>query len=192
VAFVTKSQEPDQYAVAMDRAVYFMQALCDNAIFVDEYGISAYPELDNMGNDVIVLPEEPSDQIIGLMLFCKLNAIMEDNIQVTDVSVQSPIGGEYEYLHNEEELIGPFEEQGWWHDSSLSIRDPEQLSGEKREVYLETLPDWSDLGLDWGQFAPDGTDRNRNNKKTSATHKTHKSDGVVFVDFGNNPETPDD
>jgi len=191
VAFCTKSQDPDEYTVAIDRAVYFIQGMCDNAIFVDEYGIESYPELDNMGNDVIVLPEEASDQIIGLMLFCKLNAIMEDKIQVTDVAIKSHVGGEYEYLHNEMEMIGPFEEKGWWHESIPSIRDPEQLSDEKREVYLDTLPDWSVLGLDWDQFNLSKETEDTTDKKPKQKASTDKNGDVVFVDFGNKPEKSD-
>jgi hypothetical protein len=169
----------------MDRAVYFIQSVCDNAIFVDESGIEAYPELDNMGCDVIVLPEEPSDQIIGLMLFCKLNAIMEGKIQVTDVSVKSHVGGNYEYLHNEQELIGPFEEQGWWHKSTGSIRDVSTMSDEKLEIYLETLPQWDVLGLEWERFNHDEAASEK--PKPSTREKTTSEDGeVVFVDFGNN------
>jgi len=189
VAFVTNSEKPDHYTVAMDRAVYFIQSVCDNAIFVDEPGIEAYPELDNMGCDVIVLPEEPSDQIIGLMLFCKLNAIMEGKIQVIDVSVKSHVGGNYEYLHNEQELIGPFEEQGWWHESTGSIRDVSTMSDEKLEIYLETLPQWDVLGLEWDQFNPDEAASEK--PKSSSREKTTSEDGeVVFVDFGNNSNKP--
>ena len=183
VGFITQSQNPDHYTVAMDRAVYFIQSICDNAIFVDEPGIEAYPELDNMGADVVVLPEEPSDQIIGLMLFCKLNAIMEGKISVTDVAVKSHVGGNYEYLHNEQEEIGPFEEQGWWHESTASIRDSSGLSGEKLEVYLESLPEWSTLGLEWDQFVPESNKKETG--KSKASKSTNDDGEVVFVDFRN-------
>lgn len=189
VEFLTKSENPDHYNIAIDRAVYFIQAVCDNAIFVDEHSIQAYPEIDNMGCDVIVLPEEPSDQIIGLMLFCKINAIMEGVIQVTDVSVKSHVGGEYEYLHNENELLGPFEESGWWNESSSSIRNPEMMDENQREIYFETLPKWDVLGLDWENTYDNEPDTSKDTK--SNKHRSSTKDGeVVFVDFGKDTDKP--
>ncbi len=191
VEFLTKSENPDHYNIAIDRAVYFIQAVCDNAIFVDENTIFVYPEIDNMGCDVVVLPEEPSDQIIGLMLYCKLNAIMEGVIQVTDVAIKSHVGGEYEYLHNENELIGPFEEEGWWHESVASIRDSEQLTEEQQEVYFETLPKWEILGLDWDKSYLDSDIKDTEQPKTNRKQSTNKNGEVVFVDFGKNPDKSD-
>lgn len=195
ISFTTNSEDPNIFTVAMDRAVYFTQAVCDNAIFVNELDIFAYPELDNMGNDVIVLPDEPSDQIIGLMLFCKLNAIMQDQIRVTDVSIKSHIGGDYEYLHNEQEMLGPFEDPGWWHEDSASIRDPDALPEDQRHVYLETLPDWDLLGLGWDRTLDRDPGTENISKNNPDDKSSTKKDGeVVFVDFGNNPtnsETPD-
>lgn len=189
IGFITQSENPDYYNVAIERAIYFIQSVCDNAIFVDETGIEAYPELDNMGADVIVLPEEPSDQIIGLMLFCKLNAITDGKIVITDVAIKSHVGGNYEYLHNEQELLGPFEEHGWWYEPTASIRNSSELSGEKLEVYLESLPEWKTLGLEWDQFVLDESDTENKdkNKNTKTKSKTNSDDGeVVFVDFGSN------
>lgn len=192
IEFLTQSQNPDHYNVAIDRGVYFIQAVCDNAIFVDEHAIFAYPEIDNMGCDVIVLPEEPSDQIVGLMLYCKLNAIMEGVIQVTDVAIKSHVGGEYEYLHNENELVGPFEESGWWHESAASIRDPEHLTEENRDIYIDTLPKWDKLGLDWERSYLEDNATSSEKTRTAKTPNKNDDGEVVFVDFGKNPEDSDE
>ena len=190
VDFLIHSEDADEYNIAVDRASYFMHALCSNAIFVKEDDIEKFPELDNMGCDVIVLPEEPNDQIIGLMVFCKLNAIMEGRVSVTDVSIKSHVGLDYEYLHNEEEFIGPFEDSGWWNDSDVGIRNTEDMSDENREIYLESLPEWSTIGLDWGGDIPSPELRNVHGPGKSAKKSKKETDtnsgNVVFVDFDKN------
>lgn len=178
VKFITNSENPYEYATAINRASYFLNEMCENAIFVDDDSLEEYPELDNMGVDVIVLPNLACEQIIGIMLFCKLNAIMESKVLVDEISIKIDAGQKYEYFHNREDPLDMFEEIGWWHEKTLSIRHPENLPSEKRQKYFESLPSWADLQLEM-----DGDE-----SMPPIDAKVDSDGDVLFVDFKKPPK----
>ena len=102
--------------VAMERLKAFVYSeLCDT-VFVGPNNQAQAEMFAMMGMNVTTLPEEPVDQIIGLMLYCKLNAIMEDQMLVTKLDIQSYLGDSVWYQHDEDDVIGPFRNNGWWHE----------------------------------------------------------------------------
>jgi hypothetical protein len=93
------------------------------------------------------LPEEPLDQIIGIMLYCKLNAVTEGRLRIHDLELASDQGDMMFYCHAEEENIGPFSVQSWWHDPGPKISN---IKGtDKRIVAMQERMGWSHYGLDW-------------------------------------------
>jgi len=181
VKFITNSENPYEYATAINRAAFFLTEMCENAIFVDDDSLEEYPELDNMGVDIIVLPNIACEQIIGVMLFCKLNAIMESKVFVDELSIKVDAGRKYEYFHNREDPLDEFDEMGWWHEKTLSIRHPENLSSEKRQTYFESLPTWANLQLEMGE-----------DEITPPIDTKVDSDGdVLFVDFKKPSKDPE-
>jgi hypothetical protein len=100
------------------------------------------------GANVTTLPEEPVDQIVGMMLFYKLNAIMEGRIEITQLDLSSTLGEGVWYLHDEEDNPGPFSTKGWWDDSSTQ-HDTIEVEPVADNVVMVVPTGWNEAELDW-------------------------------------------
>jgi hypothetical protein len=140
--------------IAMERLRLFVNVELANAIYINQSECDLAEILQMIGANVVTLPDDPVDQIVGLMLYCKLNAIMEGMMIVTALDISSLLGDEVWYEHTNEDAIGPFLNQGWWNlattvHSNLDTIDP----GNK---VVKVIPDcWSEYGLSW----PDAVDK---------------------------------
>jgi hypothetical protein len=114
-----------------------------------------------IGANVVTLPDEPVDQIVGLMLYCKLNAIMEGVMTVTALDICSSLGDDVWYEHTEEDAVGPFFDAGWW---NLATTVHNNLDGADRNTkVVKVVPDcWAEYGLCW----PDPVDKDQEKAHT--------------------------
>ncbi len=129
---------------------YFIDNIVSNAVFVRDTDSDNGKHLHSAGIRVITLPEEPYDQIVGLALYAKLNAIMEQRMFITDCEISSRNGRHVSYMHAAEESIGPFELPGWWNDSGLTFCNKKLLARDKKVVKLVKSEDsWRNFNLDW-------------------------------------------
>lgn len=147
--------------IAMDRLKWFMNVELADAVFVNQNELDLAEVLQMVGGNVVTLPDDPVDQIVGLMLFCKLNAIMEGVMIVTALDISSKLGDEVWYEHTEEDAIGPFVAEGWWHQpdtvhhSLSSFQDTDKV--------VKVLPNpWAESGLMW----PDAVDKSQEKEHT--------------------------
>ena len=165
---ITASEEADDHNVALDRIKYFIGNQLKNTIFINSANSEQCQALANAGLKITTLPEEPIDQVIGIMLYCKLNAILEDRLIVVEVEVSSELGDNIVYFHDEEEAQGPFEIMGWWKESDAVHCDFKLFDNEKIVALHHNGAAWRDLGLHWED--PVEIDIDTDNK-------------VVFADF---------
>jgi len=147
LSLITSCNDPREQNVAYERMKYFVYSILNSGIIVshDCKNINAWRDT---GTRLIVLPEQPVDQIVGMMLFTKLNAIMEGRMSVTEVAVCSQQGDEMIYLHSENETLGPLSGDGWWNDPK-PITAMRSRSESKKVLSLDRAMEWKDLGLDW-------------------------------------------
>lgn len=162
---ITVTDDIQQQNVAYDRAKVWIADVLDGSIMIDESNakLSAWQDL---GARVLVLQQDPVDQLVGIMLFHKLNAVMEDRMRVTALEISSSHGDDIFYLHEEGDDSGPaFAEPGWWDQSSpVWSHAPKKKGG--KVVDLARQPEWNDYGLDW---QPNGS---------------QQDPSVVFAEFG--------
>jgi hypothetical protein len=152
VHFVTLSTNNEDHNIALDRAKYFIHNQLQSTIFINANNSQMCRQLLSTGLDITTLPEEPVDQVIGIMLYSKLNAIMEDRMALVEIELSSELGDHVVYLHSVEENLGPLEKTGWWHESTLSHCDSVFLEDANiLKMNQDNL--WHDLGLAW----PDST-----------------------------------
>lgn len=156
----TQSADRAAINVAMDRLKCFVNLEIADAVFVNQNQSDLCELLDLIGANVVSLPDEPVDQIVGLMLFCKLNAIMEGVMAVTALDISSKLGDDVWYEHTEEDAIGPFSIDGWWHNpgtehNNFSINEP-------TEKVVKVLHPWAEYGLLW----PDIVDKSQEKEHT--------------------------
>lgn len=167
---LTQSTDALRTNIAMERLKAFVYSeLCD-AVFVGPADQDKVEMLSMMGINVVTLPDEPVDQIIGVMLYCKLNAVMEDQMIVTKLDIQSYLGDSVWYQHDEDDAVGPFKHDGWWHEAGC--RHCVDLEPQADNVVKVANKGWTEYGLDW----PDEQENTGNT--------------VVFANFQRNENQP--
>ena len=145
---ITATSDGESHNIAFDRIKYFIGQSLDSGVFINKNNEEQCKLLANAGVKIITLPEEPVDQLVGIMLYCKLNAICEDRMIIGEIEIESDLGGDVTYLHSEDEPIGPYEQPGWWMEPSLThyhntITETENI------VSLSSSALWHDLDLHW-------------------------------------------
>jgi len=161
---LTVSDDADQQNTAYDRMKFWMHAVFEDSILISEHSerLAAWGDT---GCRVLALPEEPVDQIIGIMLYLKLNSIMENRMVVTGVEISSAQGDNTVYVHSHGEALGVLANSGWWTDSRPCWILPQSNRDHGKIVTLDRTPEWADHELDW-------------------EHGDHdRQDTVVFADF---------
>lgn len=144
---LTVSDDQVQQNIAYERMKFWFYDIMDNAVFVSE----THPDIDRWRETsarVIAFPTDPVDQIIGIMLCSKLNAVMEDRIVVTDTEIWSKCGDGMSYLHNWKESQGPLSESGWWSDAR-PIYNALKTNNSGNIVNLDRVAEWKSHDLDW-------------------------------------------
>lgn len=150
---VTGTKDPADTNTAMDRLKAFVFGELEHSVFMNGAQRERAELMHMMGINVTTLPEEPVDQIIGMMLYYKLNAIMEGRMMVHSLDISSTLGDAVWYQHDDEDLPGPFSQDGWWHDST--VRHNTADFAEKDAHVLKVEPNaWVDYGLLWPNEQP--------------------------------------
>lgn len=153
---VTACRDHESQNIAMDRMVYMLHEVFADSIMIASDDTDQIKLYRDAGLRVTTLPTDPVDQIIGLMLYCKMNAVCEGRMIINSISLCSDRGDHVWYLHDDYEYVGPFQETGWWHEAMPS-QTHLRHSGET-VVDLKTKSEWSRLDLDWPSDAPDNSD----------------------------------
>ena len=171
MSLLTKTADAASTNTAMNRLKAFMHGELANTVFINQAARERAEMLHIMGVNVTTLPEEPVDQIIGMMLYYKLNAIMEGRMAVTRLDLMSVLGDSVWYQHDEEEdSPGPFRAEGWWHEPTVQHNTIE-ADGLAANV-LKVVPNaWVEYGLIWPEQTQETT-----------------ANTVVFANFAKNED----
>ena len=118
LGMLTNSESNDEQNIAFGRVDSYIGDILQSGIFISHTDKEQIHQLQNSKIKTVILPEQPFDQSVAIMLFCKLNAICEDKLLITDVTVTSSLSDSVRYMIDAEDSFGPFNEDGWWHESS--------------------------------------------------------------------------
>lgn len=142
--------------IALERLRYLFDEVLTDAVFINHEETDQIKKLKAAGIETIVMPEEPVDQIVGMMLYSKVNAIMEGRMVVRSVMISSNVGDEVIYEHSQDESVAPFDQPGWWNNSSPLCETVSKKTKDQVFVISCQKP-WRDLDLDWfdGQVESD-------------------------------------
>lgn len=150
VQFTVESESILEQNIALERIKYFFFECIENCVFIRDTDSEAIERFGNADLKLCLLPEDPYDQIVGIMLLVKLNSITEGRLQVSDIRIESKMCDGVSYLHSMEENTGPFILRGWWSDPSPKITNKIPKSKGKKVVKLNKTPStWDDLNLGW-------------------------------------------
>jgi hypothetical protein len=144
---ITVSTNGWDHDTAFERIKYYSTYVLSSCVFVDEQQTEAIEKYINAGIRVVALPQVPVDQIIGMMIHYKFNAMSEDRVNIMGTAISSRVGNGIVYLHDEEENAGPFQDDDWWDD-------PEPTYGRKTNgsvVDFSKKSTWANLNLLWNE-----------------------------------------
>jgi hypothetical protein len=169
----TNCEDATDQNTAFERAKYFVYNEMANTIFINQALNEQCVLFSRAGLDITTLPADPVDQLIGIMLYYKLNAIMEDRVLILETELSSAYGENIVYLHAESENISDIVQPDWWQSADITHCDHNLIENEKI-VALSQSSGWRDLDLGW-------TEANNNASQSGNT--------VVFADFKKTNET---
>ena len=173
--FITQTMDPQDQNIALDRVKYFLLNELHSTIFINQTDTERAEVFADVGLNVTTLPEEPVDQVVGIMLYYKLNAIMEGRMKITELVMSSEAGDSVEYFHSEHEHTDLFPATGWWHEPTLKHSDVELDDDEEESdnvVAINAEDEWREQDLAWAQ-----------------AEVTQDLGQVVFANFSQNNET---
>lgn len=153
--------------IAMERLKYLIYECFENSIFVALNETETIEKYTNAGLKVCIIPEDPYDQIIALLLLSKANAICEEKLKISNISLTSKLSDGVKFIENYETAVNALPKDGWWNNKLPSLCSSLQL---KRGKVVKLVKDeWSDLNLSWKE-------------------KKSKSSEVVFTGKDKKPE----
>lgn len=164
---LTHSDDRKEMNIAWERLKFMIHSEFNGTVFINQDEKEKISLLDSLGFNVTTLPDDPVDQIVGIMLSCKLNSVMEERIIITELSLCSQLGDRMWYSQSIEDNTGPFCENGWWHSSAILHNNLHEQKNKKVSKIINE--GWNNVGLDWKSL-DDHTDQNK----------------VVYADFKKN------
>lgn len=168
ISFTTQTSDTRAINVAMERLKYFLHGELSNTVFINQAHKEQAEMFYTLGVNITTLPEEPVDQIVGMMLYCKLNAVMENRIVVTSLDISSALGDDIWYRHDDEDSLGPLNQDGWWYKPNLQHHNID-LDDTPENVVKVQNQGWHELDLVWPE------------EQTPKTNNT-----VIYPDFKRN------
>lgn len=142
---ITQNLDANKQNVALRRIAHMLEYEFDSTVFININETRQIKAYQSAGMNLTTLPEDPVDQIIGIMLHHKLNAVSENILHVHEVEISSDLGRDIVYCHSSNEIAKPFSESGWWNDP-LPVHTHRLKN---KEVVVDFANSWGNLGLDW-------------------------------------------
>lgn len=168
----TNSHDPTNHNISYERIKYFVYHELDSTIFINSEQKEQCQMYVAAGLDITTMPGDPVDQLVGIMLYYKLNAIMEDRMIVYETELSSTMGDGMVYLHSDNETTTTVDQPDWW-TSVDPVHCDVELMGSDNVVALHRASAWRELDLAWA----DGNDT------------TSDDNTVVFADFKKTDDT---
>lgn len=141
--------------IALERMKWILFHAMQNSVFVDGKEKSAIKKLEAAGIKTVPLPAQPVDQVVGMMLYCKLDAVMEGRINLSQLAISSDLGENVIYYQNNLESLGPLNEKGWWHDPEPMCSNTRSNVG--KVVNIDPAQTWKSLDLHWTRDESEST-----------------------------------
>jgi hypothetical protein len=168
----TACTDPVDQNTAFERIKYFVYNKIDSTVFVNSAHDQQCQLLWSAGLKITTMPGEPVDQLIGIMLYYKLNAIMEGRMIIEETEITSALGENMTYLHCENEHTDIPAQPDWWQAADPIHCDLALIDSDK-VVTMPQASTWRELDLCW----------------TVADTNTDTGNTVVFADFKKNDDT---
>lgn len=144
----TNSENTADQNISFERLKYFIYTQIDSTIFINSELADQCRQFVGSGLDITTMPGDPVDQLIGIMLYYKLNAITEDRMIIVETELASTIGENMTYIHSDYENTIGYVQPDWWTSSDLTHSDITSIESEN-VVAISQNTAWRDLDLAW-------------------------------------------
>jgi hypothetical protein len=136
--------------VAMDRATHFLTSVLQNSLLINSKETEAIEKYKNAGLKICILPEDPYDQILSMVLLQKLNAVMEGRLRITDLVIGSTLSEGVRFTMVSEVAENVLDGNYWWNKPTICLNNEEACPTNKTNI-VKLFDDshWVDLGLSW-------------------------------------------
>ena len=145
---MTRTTDPESHTIAFERIKYFVYNCLDSSIIINHEHQEQYEKFVRAGIRVTTMPTDPVDQLVGIMLYYKLNAVMEGRITIAETEISSAMGDAMVYLHNEIENPEIENQPAWWTSADLNQSD-DMLADIDKVVEMPNAGTWRELDLSW-------------------------------------------
>jgi hypothetical protein len=145
IDMLTLTENAVHQNVAIQRILAFIKDILNGSVFCHIKNPNA-SKIARLAKDsrVILFPEEPYDQIIGMILLNKLHAIVEETLEIDSIQISSNIAPDLTYTVDDFETFEFDNEKielPWW-----DRFDPTTTDNSRKLKKAET---WSDYNLGW-------------------------------------------
>jgi hypothetical protein len=176
--------------IAYQRIVFFLKEIFENSVILSIDN----PHLEDMvniwgSNHIVTLPCDPYDQIIGVMLFHKLSAIVEDVFAIDNITITSRLSDDITYTIEDDTVFESEDGDLMWCDrSDITTTDIGQIS--------EDIT-WEHLDLDWDneQFSEDEESTEQETEELEVEVELEapkKKPRIIVLSGGANKDKPKD
>jgi hypothetical protein len=142
------TQDQIQQNVAYQRLKWWISEVMHGSVMINQNDnlTQAYQQTPQR---VLALPSDPVDHAVAMMLYLKINAIMEGRLILDEIKLGSEQGDHMCYLHSNEIDGIYFEGGGWWDDPGPVWQYVQDQNHESNVVNLIKKSTWRDQGLGW-------------------------------------------
>jgi hypothetical protein len=144
-----ESPDSTEYNIAYMRIKHWFYEIMQGAVLID-HGDSRRQAWANTGMRCMDFPTEPFDQVLGMMLMSKLEAITQQRIIVLQTAITSSRDDYVYYVCDHGDGLHWFEKPGWWNDAGPVHCYPDKNKAKSGKVIsLVRIQDWKQHDLDW-------------------------------------------
>jgi len=153
---ISPTTDDTQYQnIGFERIKFFLRNICQNSILISVHNKNFKLLTESLDTKFMTLPDEPYDQLMIVVLFHKLDAILDKHFHCEYISLESFQGENIRYNYNEDYDSSFVDEKEyfpmdlkhnklpWWYRKDTTIRDT--LDNKK----IKETFSWADLELSY-------------------------------------------
>ena len=148
---LTNTKKPVDNETAVERMRWFVNNVFHCSVFIEDEDQAQADKLWAAGINVLQMPGPPTDQMINLLMFTKLNAIVEGRVILTDLQLTGNLSDGIRYSCDMEDFFGPFTDKGWWNDPGITWYDKALHAKTDGQVTMPPLMTWTGAELGWSE-----------------------------------------
>jgi len=143
-----QSESPREQNIAMDRIEWFLTQKVDSSLLINEDKQENIDLFHKAGFGIVTLPKDPYDQIIGMVLICKINAFLENKLEIESLVIESLLSDGIKFTIDLETAKSILQGNYWYNNSSTETND---LTNDNYNTKIVKLFDnqWNEIGLTW-------------------------------------------